>query len=222
MKNGLAKCLIVHCTMVCFLVTLAVTIFLFSTSARATPLNLTLFDSPDIMSGLIDVTYDAGSGAFVASGFALELDDDGLGDPLTIADGDFTLQATIDGSGILLGGSLTYGGTVASLGFDSGALLTGNLTDFGFPDAGGDPLEFLFNVTGGDAATLFGPVGGIILSGTNFGGSFANDFDNLIAGIPGTGFGTNNAGVPVPEPTTMLLVGVGLAGIFAFRKRFKT
>ena len=55
--------------------------------------------------------------------------------------------------------------------------------------AGGDPLEFVFDVTGGDAAGLFGPGGGVILSDANFGGSFAVDWDNLIGGDPGTGAG---------------------------------
>jgi len=202
---------------------LAASIFLFTPVARATPLNLILFDSPDIMAGFIDVTYDAGDDLFVADGFALELDDDGVGDPFQIAGGTMNITATINDSGTLVSGTVTYGGTVSSLGYTSGTLLTGNLTAFGFGDAG-DPFEFLFDVTGGSAQDLFGGIGslaGLILSVTGFDGSFTLDFDNLIAGLPGTGSGVNNAGVPVSEPATMLLIGFGLIGLAGFSRKHK-
>jgi hypothetical protein len=97
--------------------------------------------------------------------------------------------------------------------FNSGTLLTGTLTAFGFPDPGGDPLEFLFNVTGGDAAGLYASApGGIILSGTGFGGSFNVDFDNLIGGIQGTGSGAADV-APVPLPAAVWLFGAGLLGL---------
>ena len=101
--------------------------------ASGTPLGLTLFDNPDIVSMFIDVVYDAGTDTFEADGFALGLDDDGVGPTLDIVGGSFDLTATIDGAGLLTGGSLVIGGTVANLGFNSGTLLTGSLTDFGFP-----------------------------------------------------------------------------------------
>ncbi len=180
--------------------------------SRATPLGITLFDFPDIMSAFIDVTYDAAGDSLIASGTALELDDDGVGPPLAISGGSFDLSASIDDTGTLVGGTLSIGGTVAALGFSSGTLLTGDLLAFGFPDAGGDPLEFLFNPTGGDAAGLFsGLPGGVILTGSSFGGSFTENFDNLIGGHPGTGSGVANT-APVPEPSALalLLAGGGL------------
>lgn len=109
------------------------------------------------------------------------------------------------------GGTLSIGGTVASLGFNSGTLLTGDLTALGFPDAGGDPLEFLFNITGGDAASLYGATGGVIMSATGFGGSFAADFDNNM-GMVGRGMGTADAGA-VPVPAAVWLFGSGLLGM---------
>ena len=173
--------------------------------AQAAPLNLTLLDFPDIVSSFIDVGYTAGTDTFTANGFALELDDDGSVPAEAIADGTFDLTANIDDLGALNGGTLTIGGTVASLGFNSGTLLTGNLTAFGFPDLGGDPLEFLFDVTGGDAAGLYGSIGGIILGGTNFTGDFTTDF---------TGTGSAVADVaPVPLPAAVWLFGAGLLGL---------
>ena len=174
--------------------------------AQAAPLNLTLLDFPDIVSSFIDVNYNAGTDAFTASGFALELDDDGSVPAEAITNGTFNLNASIDASGSLSSGSLSIGGTVASLGFTSGTLLTGNLTAFGFPDSGGDPLEFLFSVTGGDATGLYGSIGGIILSGgTGFTGDFNTDF---------TGNGSAVADVaPVPLPAAVWLFGAGLLGL---------
>ncbi len=186
---------------------------LLGSAAQAAPLNLTLNDFPDIVSGFIDVTYNAGTGSFSASGFALTLDDDGVGAAEDITGGTFDLSATIDAAGSLSGGMLSIGGTVASLGFNSGTLLTGNLTAFGFPNAGGDPLEFLFDVTSGEAASLYGSVpGGIILSATGFTGNFNADFDNLIGGITGTGSGVADV-APVPLPAAVWLFGAGLLGL---------
>jgi hypothetical protein len=183
----------------------AVLIMGMSSLAQAAPLNLTLNDFPDIVSSFIDVNYDAASDTFTASGFALELDDDGSVPAEAIAGGTFDLSATIDAAGNIAGGLLTIGGTVASLGFNSGTLLTGNLTAFGFPDLGGDPLEFLFDVTGGDAAGLYGSIGGIILGGTNFTGDFTKDFN-------GDGSAVANV-APVPLPAAVWLFGVGLLGL---------
>ena len=185
------------------------------TSAQAAPLNLTLLEFPDIVSGFIDVTYDAGTDSFGANGFAFELDDDGVGVPEAIADGSFNLSALINDSGLLASGTLDIGGTVAALGFSSGTLLTGNLNAFGFPNAGGDPLEFLFEVTGGDAAGLYGGVGsigGIILSGgTGFTGDFTTDF---------SGSGTAVADVaPIPLPAAVWLFGSGLLGLVGVSRR---
>lgn len=184
--------------------------------AQAAPLNLTLLPAPDIFSGFIDVAYTAGTDAFTANGFAQTLDDDGIGAPEAIAGGTFDLSASINDLGLLGGGTLDIGGTVAALGFNSGTLLTGNLTAFGFPAAGGDPLEFLFSVTGGDAAGLYGGVGstgGVILSGgTGFTGDFTADFR-------GTGSAVADV-APIPLPAAVWLFGTGLLGLVGLgRKR---
>jgi len=184
-----------------------------SSHAQAVPLNLTLDNDPDIVSSFINVSY--GSGMLSANGFALSLDDDGMGPAISIAGGSFDLLASINMSGILTGGTLSIGGTIGSLGFNSGTLLTGNLTDFGFVDMGGDPFEFLFNVTGGDAASLYGGTGGIILSGTGFAGSFANDFNNS----PFAGMADVASVSPVPVPAAAWLFGSALIGLIGFSRR---
>lgn len=183
-------------------------------NAQAATLNLTLFDTPDIVSGFIDVTYSAATSTFGANGFAEELDDDGSIPAEAITNGTFNLDATIDAAGSLAGGSLTIGGTVATLGFNSGTLLTGDLTAFGFEPAGGDPLEFTFDVTGGDAAALYGgvgAVGGVIMGATDFGGSFDVDWSN-------TGSGVANV-APVPLPAALWLFGAGLMGLIGVGRR---
>lgn len=188
---------------------------LFVNPAQAAFLNLFLEDFPDILSSFIDVSYNEVTRQFVSRGDALEFDDDGSLPPEDIADGTFDLTASIDNTGNLsgLGGTLTIGGTVPTLGFKSGTLLTGALTAFGFPSAGGDPLEFLFDVTGGDAAGLYGAEGGVILTQTGFGGIFAVEFS-------GTGLGQSDTGVQsIPEPSAVLLLAGGLAGIAGCARR---
>jgi len=187
-----------------------------SSLAQAAPLNLTL-STPDIVSSFINVDYNAGANAFTASGFAVQLDDDGIGAPFAIAGGTFDLAASILGDGTLTGGSLAIGGTVAALGFNSGTLLTGSLTDIGFNNAGGDPLEFLFLVTGGDAAGLYGSLGGIILTGAGFGGSWATSFSSApFASVSDVG----TVGV-VPVPAAIWLFGTALIGLVGLSKRRK-
>lgn len=193
-----------------------VLVFVFVIGAGATqasPLSLELLDDPDIAAGFINLSYDATQDELVANGTALEIDNGGIS-PEAILGGTFDLTSAIDAIGMLTGGSLSIGGTIPSLGFDSGTLLTGDLTAFGFRDAGGDPLELVFDVTGGDAAGLYaaGP-GVVILTNTGFDGSFDADFDN-----GGQGVGVANVGV-VPLPGTMCLALFGVGMIAAVKRR---
>jgi hypothetical protein len=201
---------------------LAAGVFLCGSVAQAMPLHLNLLDFPDIVSAFIDVTYDASSDAFSANGFALELDNDGVAPNETIIGGTFALGATIDDLGDLgPGGTLTIGGTIPTLGFNSGTLLTGDLTAFGFPVGGGNPLEFVFDVTGGDAAGLWGGfAGGVILGASGFTGDWTADWDNLIGGLQGTGSAVADTGA-IPEPATLTLMLMGGGALLGVRKRFQ-
>lgn len=186
-----------------------------SAPLQAVPLNLTLPAEPDFFSDFIDVSYSSGTDVFVANGFAAELMTGGGTE--AVAGGTFNLTAAISDAGLLSpGGSLSIGGTIAALGFNSGTLLTGTLTALGFA-AGGDPLEFLFDVTGGDAATLFGGIGatgGIVFGATGFGGDWTQDFGSL--------FASSDTGVVVAEPGILLLLSLGLLAIVAWRRQARS
>lgn len=178
--------------------------------AQATPLNL-LTLPPDVFSSLVQVDYDATGDILTADGTAFTFDDDGVGPQVPITAGTFSLTATVDAAGAASGGSLTIGGTIAGLGFNSGTLLTGTLGSFGFPDAGGDPLEFIFNVTGGDAAGLYGATANVVLTGAALPATlFASDFNND---------GLGQSDTAVPEPSAAALALAGALGLVAAGRR---
>lgn len=128
-----------------------------------------------------------------------------------ITDATFELMAIFtDPTSAPTSGSLTIGGTIPDKFFTSGTLLTGELESFGTGSPGGDPLEFLFRVTGGDAAALFGDEAGVILSGTGFNG-------NLAALMPMMGQSVADTYSTVPEPGTMWLLM--LAGFVVHARR---
>ena len=201
--------------------------------AQAVPLNL-LLDPPDISNFFVSMAYDATAEELTASGFPNELDDNGLpGDNFPIdstpTPSSFSLTANIDNGGNLLGGDFIVTGSIddAPIGPIDGVLLTGDLSALGFPDAGGDPIEFLYEVTGGLLAGVFGGIGetgGIILedNSLNFTGSWANDFNNI-----GSTLGTANIVVPrqdvpgvVPEPVTAGLSTLGIGSlVLSLRRR---
>jgi hypothetical protein len=188
--------------------------------AHAAPLGLVLADLPRIESETIDVRYQAATDSFEAEGFALRLKDEG-GTPFNIMGGGFSIQATIDAAGTASAGLLVITGAILGLGFDgSPSLLSASLTGFGFPDSGPGPLEFVFEVTGGDAAALFGGIGavlGTLVSGdTGFPNGFSADFDNL---GPFGGEGNAVADTAVPEPSTLLLAGLGALALGTLRSR---
>ncbi|MFK7885907.1 MAG: PEP-CTERM sorting domain-containing protein [Gammaproteobacteria bacterium] len=101
----------------------------------------------------------------------------------------------------------------------------GYVSNVGFNENGGDPLEYLFNVTGGDASDLFGETFGVILMGSGFpiGGDieFDGDWTNDGLGMASIG-GTLPAGPPVvPVPAAVWLFGSGLVALFGLARRKK-
>jgi len=184
-------------------------------SLHATPLNLSSV-TPDFFNMFATVSYAPGGGSsLLIDGMGLSFDDG-----ITIhnvSSGAFDLDAEVDGSGNLTFGAnsaLTITGTTSALGFNSGTLLTGNLTAFGFPLIVAAPLEFTFNVTGGDAAGLFGGTGGIIVSGnTGFAGTFSAPFGSSMA------FQAFSDTFVTPEPSSTFLIGIGLGLLAIVRRR---
>jgi len=175
----------------------------------AAPLGLIRENSPDIMSSFIDVSYDSGTDAFSATGFALTLVDDVDSHDFDGGFGGFSLFATIDSSGAAAAGSLSITGSVD---VHSGpTLLTGDLVDFGWVDGTTDLYEFVFEVTGGDLATpaFYGTAGstfGVIFTsiGTTFG---APDYWDDSFGSSGSSF--SDTATLIPEPSSLVILGLG-------------
>ncbi|MDX1450628.1 MAG: hypothetical protein R3246_16390 [Acidimicrobiia bacterium] len=179
----------------------------------ASPASALTLGLPDVVSGFIDVTYDSTTDTFTATGFSLEIDDDGVAPNVALdASGGFSVVATIDDTGTLVSGTVSVTGTqTVPLGYVSGTLAAGSITSFSWSgDASGIVFEFGFTFSSGDLASP-GTAGGVILATTlNSFSGFGSDFDNLLFAIPGTGAGTSDTAPIVPEPATALLVACSL------------
>jgi hypothetical protein len=184
-------------------------------SAQASLLGLTLQDSPDIVVSGITTTYVAGTDLFTATSIGpMELDD-GSGPSLGIDNELFTLDAVIDNFGNLSSGTFSIEGD--GLGFATNNLLTGTLTAFG-SDTRFDPFEFLFTVTSGELASLYGApaigTGGIILNLHGFNNDWNADFGATRANA--------DIGVSVvPVPAAVWLFGSALFGLVGYGRHTK-
>ncbi|HET6427444.1 MAG TPA: hypothetical protein VFJ30_03470 [Phycisphaerae bacterium] len=210
-----------------------------STVAGATSLGLPQ-GLPDIYSQFIyvDYVYDGGSssGTLTATGTARQVD---LPPTSDIWGGlsSFALSVRVSDTGAVLGGADEdlkieghldlNGDMVVDPGEPVGTLLTGRVTQFGFPEGTpqqiqANPLEFVFAVTGGQMADLYGgigSVGAVTLWQSGFGGSLTSSFNNAL--IPGYAFGigVSDTYAVVPEPITALVaVPIGLLFRLAQRR----
>jgi hypothetical protein len=184
--------------------------------AQGALIGFDLLDYPDVGSIAIDAVYDADSDIFLANGFAMDYTREVGGPVNPIANGLFQITATIDENGEAVGGVLEIIGNVIGFG---PALLSAELSDFGFADGGGSMLEFTFEVTGGSLSSDYGGVGqkvGVVMDigGDGYSGDFSQDFDNRFFGLPGTGQGvseTKPLALPGPGAIAVAMFG-GLIG----------
>jgi len=169
-------------------------------------LELNLQPSPEIFLFNDRVLYQSPTDYFIAKGQPLFLSDDNQGNHSIQSNlYAYTLEASIDSSGTLSSGTIQINGTIPDLGFNSGILLTGDLTQIGFGNSELDPLEFKFVITSGDASSLFGGIGstgGVVfshlISPSTFETSFMKSQDTSRVGIP-EGLGGQTNGETKPE-----------------------
>jgi hypothetical protein len=195
---------------------------------------------PDLTGSFMDVSYDAGSSVFLASGWTTDYNiSDGNGGAIDVGVSQvdsYILSATINNARNLTGGTLTINGAVNGDGNETAVpLLTANLVTgsagiaFGYGDGGNELFQFRFIVSGGTLADDFGgngTAGGIILNASfsgnagddnPFTGLWSSSFDNLSDGAAYTGNGDINC-FSVPEPTTAGCFLLGLGAWACFRR----
>jgi len=191
-------------------------------SAQATPLNLNLLAYPEISATQIDVSYNAGTFALIASGFSIAYEDDGLSSTPArqIFGGTFNITANVSHAGVASGGTLTITGAIPSLSIGNTTLLSGTLQGFGFTTSGAGRIEFLFGSLGGALASAYtarAPQAGVILNNiANFPYNFNTSWNNLVNGQAGTGSAVSDTGV-LPGPGAAGLLA--LAGLAVRRRR---
>ena len=189
--------------------------------AHATLLGLDtlLQENPDLFSPNLtaNLTVAFSDGVLTVTGATGLYTPPAGGDPLNVTDGGtppfagpgtFSLSALISTSGVLESGSLTISGAIDDLTIPLGVLLSGDITAFGYQASTSSEsldFDFLFAVTGGSLAADYGPVGGTLMYGTSFNGSFTSDFTN-----DGNGLADTRA---IPEPSSVLLVVMSLLGL---------
>lgn len=195
-------------------------------SASADLLDITGTD-PDLAAFSLELLYDAGTDAFTVSHTAdtglLSYTPDGLS-AHDVSSASYSLTATVDGSGTLLGGSLSIEGEISGLGIGQGVLLGGSLGDFGYLDGVFDQFQFLVTGLSGALAGSYGTSAFVNISTDvdlfgGFSGKFTSSFaatgmaDQLaIAG------GTSDLAA-VPVPPALWLFGSGLLGVAGVARR---
>lgn len=168
--------------------------------------------APDLSLWSVDVAYNASTHTFMASGPQSGQVFVDAEENMFIFDewGAFNLTATIDNAGVASAGSFSLTGEVLGYG-TMGPLLTGNNLSifnsafFDTQNPNGDEanFEFVFDVSGGDMADLYGGIGAktyIIMTFVNVAGDvaqkqFTTNFDNLYGHPFGEGWGNAMADI---------------------------
>ncbi len=196
---------------------LAAALLALPSTAQASPLGL--FPAhPDISSSSLSVTYTQATGNIHVEGWATSFDPyDGSTLVGISADHlNYFIDIWVDSLGVPRSGTTGTLSITGSLESGEGPnLLSGELYAFGFPDLGGDYLEFVFTNLEGDLASQYtSGAAGVILAGSGLPGTlFDEDFANDGMGYADT-FDTS-----VPEPSTTLLLVAGLFLIAMYRRR---
>ena len=179
-------------------------------------LDLDSDNTNDISSLLLEVDYDSATGALSAESFAINSSTlvYAAGGSATVYNMNFELDALLDPTANTATGSLSiYGDLNDPSG--SGLLLSGSLNTFGTSLGNLDPLQFIWDVTGGSLASLFGSQMGTILSATGFAGDFFADFDSGVFPVARADTFSHS----VPEPALLLLGLMGCGLVLVSRRR---
>ena len=170
--------------------------------------------NPDIaaVSG-VNTAYDAESKSFTVTGYPSKyVDANDKEHAISGLDRLFTLNASIDNSGVLESGTLTITGYILDLVDPLANLITVNLTSFGVHGTGsGTVFEFIGTTTGGALSTAFDSEVGVILNpgSTTYDGFFTSDFTGST--------GTVDTFL-IPEPASVMLL-LGCMSAVASRRR---
>lgn len=205
------------------LVILSLVLLSMAGSAHATLIGIDL-GLPDITSNSVgSYQYDSGSKLFTSTAQALTITFDGT-TLIPITNGSYSVQFYVNSSGnffggvpgsdLVISGTFTYNGTTYS-----GPLLTGEVTNFGWLNIPGTKyalFDFTFVNTGGLLQSFFGG------SGNNGGDIFSSEISNFTGNwnVSHSGMKVkHDTAAAVPEPSTILLFGLGIAGLAIFGRR---
>jgi len=184
----------------------ALLVLAMSSASQAGPLGVTITPTPDIIAQFISSTYNATTGAFMANGWAMTLDN-GTKQTITTS---FALSASINNNGSFNSGSLTIGSPSAPI------LSSTNLLGFAYDNK---VMEFLFGTIGGSyVPSIYNPLEPLdvmLTPGTLFPGSFATSW----TATSGTAEVRED---PSPEPAAALLMLVAGVALFMYRRRSVT